>query len=82
MGWYESKNYTDKFTELSNIFDELIYLCDNFDINRLDMFIINIIENYDFYILEDESNEYSNGYSDLDDYDKLSRDILKTDEYL
>ena len=82
MGWAEHKIYTDKLAELSNIFNELIYLCDNFDIRRLDKFIINIIENYDYYILEDESNENSDGYSNIDDYDKLSRDILRTDEYI
>jgi hypothetical protein len=82
MGWSEYKIYTDKLAELSNIFNELIYLCDNFDINRLDKFIISIIENYDFYILEDENDELSNGYSDLDDDYKLSEDILACDEYI
>jgi len=82
MGWSEYKIYTDKLAELSNIFNELIYLSDNFDINRSNKFIISIIENYDFYILEDENDELSNGYSDLDDDYKLSEDILACDEYI
>ena len=82
MGWSEFKIYTDKLAELSSIFDELIYLSDKFDIKRLNNFLINIIENHDFYILEDENNEYSDGYSDLEDEYKLSRDILETDEYI
>jgi hypothetical protein len=82
MGWSEYKIYTDKLAELTSIFDELIYLTDNFDIKRLNKFLINIIENHDFYILEDENNEYSDGYSDLEDEYKLSRDILETDEYI
>jgi hypothetical protein len=82
MGWSEYKIYTDKLAELTSIFDELIYLTDNFDIKRLNKFLINIIENHNFYILEDENNEYSDGYSDLEDEYKLSRDILETDEYI
>jgi len=82
MGWSEFKIYTDKLAELSSIFDELIYLSNKFDIKRLNNFLINIIENHDFYILEDENNEYSDGYSDLEDEYKLSRDILETDEYI
>jgi hypothetical protein len=82
MSWSEYKIYTDKLAELSYIFNELIYLCDNFDINRLDKFIISIIENYDFYILEDENDELSNGYSNLEDDYKLSEDILACDEYI
>ena len=82
MGWYEYKIYTDKLEELSFIFNELIYLSDNFDIKRLDKFLINIIENYDFYILEDENSENSDGYSDLEDEYKLGIDILETDEYI
>ena len=82
MGWSEYKNYTDKFAELTNIYYELIYLCDNFDIKRLDKFIIDIIENYDFFILEDENSESGDGYSNLDDHVKLSKDILKSYEYI
>ena len=82
MGWYEYKIYTDKLEELSSIFNELIYLSDNFDIKRLNKFLINIIVNYDYYILENENDGNSDGYSDLDDEYKLATDILETDEYM
>jgi len=68
-------------TKLYNQFNELKYLCDNFDMNRINNFLINIIENYDFYIEDDNNDEFSNGYSNIRDSDKLSGDILAADEY-
>jgi hypothetical protein len=77
----EYKKYTEKFTDLYYKFNELIYLCDNFDINRINKFLINIIEYEDFHIIDDEFGEFSNGYSDIKDYTKLSQKITNNDEY-
>ena len=55
MGWAEYKSYNDKLTEISIIYNELIYLCNNFDIKRINLLLINIIENYDFYIKGDQA---------------------------
>jgi hypothetical protein len=79
FGEYISK--TRVLTELYNQFNELIYLCDNFDMNRINNFLINIIENHNFYIEDDNNDEFSNGYSNIRDSDKLSGDILAADEY-
>jgi hypothetical protein len=62
-------------------FNELIYLCNSFDINSINKFLINIIENHDFIIKEDGIGELSNKYSDMSDFNKLSGDIIVSDEY-
>jgi hypothetical protein len=77
----EYKKYTEKFTDLYYKFNELIYLCDNFDINRINKFLINIIEYEDFHIIDDEFGEFSIGYSDIKNYTELSQKITNNDEY-
>ena len=63
-------------------FNELIYLCDNFDINKINNLLINIIENSDFLINDDEKGGLSNKYSDMRDDDKLSEHIIASEEYV
>jgi hypothetical protein len=77
MGWAEYKSYNDKLTEISTIYNELIYLCNNFDIKRINLLLINIIENYDFYIKGDQYN-----YSIVDKTEKLSNEIIKSSDYI
>ena len=78
---FEYKAFADELTSLYYNYNELIYLCDNFDINRINNFLINIIEYHDFYIDDGDKGELSNGYSDMSDFDKLSNIIIATDDY-
>ena len=78
---FEYKAFADELTSLYYNYNELIYLCDNFDINRINNFLINIIEYNDFYIDDGDKGELSNGYSDMSDFDKLSNIIIATDDY-
>ena len=75
------KLVTAKLLILYNKYTELIYLCDNFDINRINNFLINIIEYHNFYIYNGDKGELSNGYSDMSDIERLSSSIIATDDY-
>jgi hypothetical protein len=44
------KIYTDDLTAIFDTYEEIIYMCNKFDIKRIDRFLIYTIENYDFYI--------------------------------
>jgi hypothetical protein len=59
-----------------------MYLCDNFDINKINNLLINIIENSDFLINDDEKGEFSKNYSDMRDDYKLSEKIIASEEYI
>ena len=85
MGFHKDYYFNDRdlntLRKLYYKFNELIYLCNNFDINSVNNFLINIIENNDFIIKDDKNGVMSNKYSDIRDSDKLSGDIIASDEY-
>ena len=55
MGKY--KKYIDELTAILDASSEIIFLCNNFDITRIQDLFINIIENYNYY--EQGKNETS-----------------------
>jgi hypothetical protein len=66
------KKYIDELTAIFDASNEIIYLCNNFDITRIHNLFINIIETYNYY--EDGKNKIS-------DTDLLSEDIRDSLEY-
>jgi hypothetical protein len=75
MFCFEVGNYKKYIDELTAIFDasnEIIYLCNNFDITRIHNLFINIIETYNYY--EDGKNKIS-------DTVHLSEEISESLEY-
>lgn len=62
--------YTNDFTAIFDTYEEIIYICNKFDINRINRFLIYTIENYDYYLP-------ARGYSDTANRD----DIIKSSEY-
>ena len=87
MGFNEKDFYFNVFDLnilriLNHKFNKLMYLCDNFDINKINNLLINIIENSDFIINDDEKGEFSKKYSDMRDIDKLSEQIIASEEYI
>jgi hypothetical protein len=93
MGFHENEKFLDeqfgineydlKTLRIINYrFNELMYLCDNFDINKINNLLINIIENSDFLINDDEKGEFSKNYSDMRDAYKLSEKIIASEEYI
>jgi hypothetical protein len=66
------KKYIDELTAIFDASNEIIYLCNNFDITRIHNLFINIIETYNYY--EDGKNKIS-------DTDLLSEEISESPEY-
>lgn len=65
--------YTNDFTAIFDTYEEIIYICNKFDINRINRFLIYTIENYDYY-------SHVRGYSDTANVS--NRDyIIKSSEY-
>ena len=43
------RDYKDKMNIFTSKLDEILYLCDMVDIDKIDQFLINFLETYDFY---------------------------------
>ena len=73
------RDYKGKMNTFTSILDEIIYLCDMVDIDKIDQFLINFLETYDFYKKNTEEEE--GGYSDLNKYIDDIDDITNKVEY-
>ena len=58
----EYRDYKGKMNIFTSKLDEILYLCDMVDIDKIDQFLINFLETYDFY---KKKAEEEGGYSDL-----------------
>ena len=56
------RDYKGKMNTFTSKLDEILYLCDMVDIDKIDQFLINFLETYDFY---KKKAEEEGGYSDL-----------------
>ena len=72
------RDYKGKMNTFTSKLDEIIYLCDMVDIDKIDQFLINFLETYNFYKKKTEEEE--GGYSDLNNYiDNIGGIINKTE---
>jgi hypothetical protein len=73
------RDYKGKMNTFTSKLDEILYLCDMVDIDKIDQFLINFLETYDFYKKKEEEE---GGYSDLRGDDKaLRQNIIEDTEY-
>jgi hypothetical protein len=77
------RDYKSKMNDFVSKLDEIIYFCEMVDIDKIDQFLIDFIETYDFY----KENEYGDdntegyyGYSDLNN-DKTIVELIKKTRY-
>ena len=71
------RDYKGKMNTFTSKLDEILYLCDMVDIDKIDQFLINILETYNFYI---KKAEEEGGYSDLHYYYATAlTEIMKED---
>lgn len=88
------RDYKGKMNTFTSILDEIIYLCDMVDIDKIDQFLINFLETYDFKAkkkaegkkvdegdVDEAEVEEENGYSDLNNYIDNINDITNKAEY-
>ena len=73
------KEYIDELTAILDASSEIIFLCNNFDITRIQDLFINIIENYNYY--EKGKNETSQTER-LGDEISGSAEYIKMKEYI
>ena len=71
----EYRDYKGTMNIFTSKLDEILYLCDMVDIDKIDQFLINFLETYDFYIKKEEEE---GGYSDLHDYDTALKEMINT----
>lgn len=69
------REYKDKMNIFISKLDEILYLCDMVDIDKIDQFLINFLETYNFYIKKEEEG---GGYSDLHDYATALKEMINT----
>ena len=67
------KKYIDDLTAILDASSEIIFLCNNFDITRIQDLFINIIENY---------NYYEEGKNDTSQTERLGGEISGSAEYI
>ena len=78
-GFGKYKKYIDELTAILDASSEIIFLCNNFDITRIQDLFINIIENYNYY--EQGKNETSKTEL-LGDEISGSAEYIKMKEYI
>jgi hypothetical protein len=78
----EYRVYKEDMNKFTSKLDEILYICDMIDADRIDQFLINFLETYDFYIYkkeEDGKEEDDIGYSDLSE--KNIEDIKNNENF-
>ena len=71
------RDYKGKMNTFTSKLDEILYLCDMVDIDKIDQFLINFLETYDFYKKNTEEEE--GGYSELSGDDTEIQQMTKKD---
>jgi hypothetical protein len=79
----EYREYKEDMNKFTSKLDEILYICDMIDADRIDQFLINFLETYDFYIYkkddDTEKEEDDTGYSDLSE--KNIEDIKRNENF-
>ena len=71
----EYRDYKGTMNIFTSKLDEILYLCDMVDIDKIDQFLINFLETYDFY---KKKAEEEGGYSDLRGDDTALKEMINT----
>ena len=73
------REYKEKMNKFTSKLDEILYICDMIDADRIDQFLINFLETYDFYIYkkEEDGKEEDEKEDDDTDYSDLSETNIK-----
>ena len=75
------RDYKSKMNDFTSKLDEIIYFCEMVDIDKIDQFLIDFIETYDFYKENEDGNDNTEGdygYSDLNNEKTIDGLIEKT----
>ena len=78
---YNYKVYKDKLSIVVDNIDELLYISKTLDYSNIVVFLKEIIETFDFFKNIDENDDYSEGYSNMDNKEDLIFNIIEGEEY-
>lgn len=78
---YNYKVYKDKLSIVIDNIDELLYISKTLDYSNIVVFFKEIIETFDFFKNIDENDDYSEGYSNMDNKEDLIFNIIESEEY-
>ena len=74
-----SLNYDEFITDINKRLDNIIFLCNKYDFERINMLLKKLIVNHDYVAKNNNPNERK--YSDLNSIDELTDKLLKKGEY-
>ena len=74
-----SLNYDEFITDINKRLDNIIFLCNKYDFERINMLLKKLIVNHDYVAKNINQNERK--YSDLNSIDELTDKLLKKGEY-
>jgi hypothetical protein len=72
------RDYKGKMNDFTSKLDEIIYFCEMVDIDKIDQFLIDFIETCDFYKENEDGDDNTEGYSDLNNEKTIYELIEKT----
>ena len=78
---FDYKTYRDKLNVVIEAIDEIAFLSNTLDYERLIVFFKEVIETFDYYKNIDENDDNSEGFSNMNNKENLLLNIIDSDEY-
>lgn len=78
---FDYKTYIEKYNIVVEAIDEIAFLSNTLDYERLINFFKEVIETFDYYKNIDENDDNSEGFSNMDNKERLLLNIIDCDEY-
>lgn len=78
---FDYKVYTEKYNIVVEAIDEIAFLSNTLDYERLIVFFKEVIETFDYYKNIDDNDDNSEGFSNMDNKEQLLLNIIDCDEY-
>jgi hypothetical protein len=78
---FDYKTYREKLNVVIEAIDEIAFLSNTLDYERLIVFFKEVVETFDYYKNIDENDDNSEGFSNMDNKEQLLLNIIDCDEY-
>jgi hypothetical protein len=78
---FDYKTYRDNLNVVIEAIDEIAFLSNTLDYERLIVFFKEVVETFDYYKNIDENDDNSEGFSNMNNKEQLLLNIIDSDEY-
>ena len=78
---FDYKTYREKLNVVIEAIDEIAFLSNTLDYERLIVFFKEVVETFDYYKNIDENDDNSEGFSNMNNKENLLLNIIDSDEY-